>query len=146
VIDLADARDEVAVAPEHLRQRDGIGQDRPEIRLQFVDARRVGPQSGEERDAAGAAQRKLRVRAIEPHAAGGQAIEIRRLHQPIAERRHVVVEIVCHDEQNVRPGRLRLRDCRVRRAEQGGGQEPGRTRDTKPTNRKDTRLSWRVPS
>ena len=105
VIDLADARREVSVALEHLRQRLHVGQYRAEIGLQIVDARRVGPQSGQQRHAARTAQRKLVVRAIEAHAARGEPIEVRRLHHRMAERPHVVVQIVGHDDEHVRAAR-----------------------------------------
>ena len=102
MINLADARREIPVALEHLRQRLHIGQHGSEICDEIVDARRVGPQSGQQRHAARAAQRKLRVRAIESHAARGETIDVGRLDDWMAVRPHIVVEVVGHDDEDVR--------------------------------------------
>jgi NADPH-dependent ferric siderophore reductase len=113
VIDLADARSEIAAASEHLRQRYDVWQNRSKVRLQVMDAGRVRPEAGQERDPARTAQRELRVRAVEPDSARGQPIDIWTLHQLVAVRSQVVVEIVGHDEEHVRP-RWLLRDDRLR--------------------------------
>src|SRR6185503_5402153 len=82
---LPDARHEVAVLPEQLRQGDHIRQRLlPEVRLEFEDARLVGTKAGQERDAAWATQRELRISPLEPHRAPGQSIDIRRANERIA--------------------------------------------------------------
>jgi hypothetical protein len=128
VIDLADARGEITVALEELRQGRHIGHHRPEMRLQIVDANRVGPQSGHHRRPAWTAQRILIVGAVEPHAPRGQTIEVRRLHQRVTVGAEIVVQIVCRDEQDVRPARRRgLGERGLNRSQQcRGGQEQKR--------------------
>ena len=101
VIDLADPGHDVAVALEHLRQRHRVGQNRPEVGLQFVDPGCVRTQACEQRHTTRAAQRKLVVRPIEPHAAPRQTIEMGRLHDRVTVRPEVGVQIVRHDQQNV---------------------------------------------
>ena len=123
VIDLADARREVSVALEHLRQREHIGQYRPEIGLQLVNARGIGPKTRQQRNPARTAQRKLVVGAIESHTARGQPIEVRRLHHRMTVDPHVVVEIVGHDDENVRRATCLLGERRLRRADDAGDEK-----------------------
>lgn len=109
VVNLADARDRVAVLPEELRERHDVRMDRPEVRLQVVDANGIGAEAGQHRCTARVAQRELHVGAIEPDSARGEPVEVRRLDQRMALGAEIEVEIVGHDEQDVRrPRRLPL--------------------------------------
>ncbi len=115
VKDLADARREIAVALEHLRQRLHVGQNRAEIGLQLVKSAscRAAGRSAARRGSGlhsgnwVYARSKRTPRVREP-------IEVRRLHHRMAERAHVVVQIVGHDDQDVRAAGALLRERRLR--------------------------------
>ena len=121
VVDLADARDGVAAPLEHLRQRHDIGNDIAEIGHEVFDTRRIRAQPGQQRHAARAAQWKLRVGPIEPHAPPRQAIEVRRLDETMTVDGHVVVQVVRHDQEDVRLAAGLLRRGRRHRSGQNRG-------------------------
>src|SRR5215218_5682276 len=101
MIDLADARDEVAVLAKKLGERDRVRRGGAEIGLEVIDAERVGPHAGHERGAARIAERILTISSPECDAALGEAIEVWRFGDGIAEASEARVEVVDRDEEDV---------------------------------------------
>jgi hypothetical protein len=123
VINLAHTCRHVAVALEHLRQRDDVGHVGPDRRHQVVDPDGVGPQARHERRAARITEWVLVVRAVEPHASRRQPVDVGRPDDRMPVGAEVVIQVVCRDQQHVRPprGRGLLRPRHVRAREDEGG-------------------------
>ena len=104
---LADARGEVALLPEVLRQEHRVLQRR-RARRAFVaeHPRLLRPPPAQERHARRAAHRILAVGAVESHRPRRQPIHVRRFHDRVAVARQAAVQVVGDDEQHVELGRL----------------------------------------
>ena len=123
---LPDARDEIAVLSEKLRQGDHVGQRGfAKVRLQIENPGCVRSQTGEQGNAAGAAQGEMTVSPVESDTASGEPIHVRRLDDSIAVTAEMVVQIVHGDEQNVALGGGRF----GLGGDAGGGQESERSND-----------------
>jgi hypothetical protein len=115
----------VSVLSEQFGERDRVREGLPKVRRVVHDAGGGQPQAREERGATRVAYGGLHVRAVESHPAGGEAMNVRRLHDLVAVAPEVAVQIVGDDEQDVR--RLRQfrgvsgRNCRRERDEQEEG-------------------------
>ncbi len=92
-----------------LRQRDHVGNDAAEVRLQIVDLGRIGAQAREKARAGWRADGLLAVGAVELHAASGEFVEIRTLDVAGAVAAQLRPQIVDGDEQDVELLLLRCR-------------------------------------
>lgn len=102
VVELADACGEVAVAPERLRQADGVRDGLAKELRVGQDAGAVRIKAGEHRIPARAAQRELAVRVLKADAACSELVEVRRFDERMAVAAETVVQIVRHHEEDVR--------------------------------------------
>ena len=107
MINLANARREVTVVHEVLRQRRQVG-------VAFAKIPGVGEhpglfrvKAGHERRAAGIADWVLAVGTVELHATLGQAVYVGRLDERMAVAAEVVIEVIDRNKQNVGPLGLR---------------------------------------
>ena len=104
VVELADARGEIAAEPERLRQADVLRDGLPEDLRIGEDAGAVRIQPGEHGIAARPAERECAIGALEPHAARGKLVDVRRLRARVTVAAEPVVQIVGDEEQNIPPG------------------------------------------
>jgi len=98
VEDLADARGEVAVHSEKLRQRDAIGQVCAEVGPIGEDASRSRSQAGQPRRATGIAVGILAIRPVKAYAALRQPIDIWSLDYVASVTAEMRVEVICDDK------------------------------------------------
>ena len=101
VEDLAHRFRAVAVAPEKLRERDGIGVSVAEVAAELVETGRRGARAEEEGVARRGADGLVAIRGVEAQAAGDEPVEMRRDRGAVSVGTERGLQVVDEDEQNV---------------------------------------------